>query len=266
MSNFRNYKNPIGINPLSLSSQNKTNFHLGGNIISDAYNRVVNTLKGPRREAPPYIRKYLESHSNSYIKRIDVCRVPIKQIIDSALNIISLGQYSKIKKQLNYDDMFHLYLLITFDTGESIILERNQVLRLAPATKSDFIELKKCSKSACPGCINIPLNNRRIKFLDFFANGEVYQLTHSDISFYIYDALKNNCQDFVLALLKGNHLDTPFITEYVKQTLPEILPEYAKKFARGLTDVAGAFDVLLHGKGCFSHTDHYLAEERMKGI
>ncbi len=239
----------------------------GGNIITDIYERLHSTFKGPRQEAPPYIRKFLETHGNNLITAISVCRVPINSIINSVLNVISLGQFNKIKNKLHYDDMFHLYLLISLKSPSGLtdtyLFERNQVIKLQKASASDFKEIKECSKSACPGCIPISIPSN-LSFSNFLTNGELYQRNHSNINFYVYDAIKNNCQDFVMTLLLANNLSNSFISQFVKQSASDLLPDYAKSISRGITDVAGALDVLLHGKGCL--TDFYVNQDLLRNF
>jgi hypothetical protein len=74
-------------------------------------------------------------------------------------------------------------------------------------------------------------------------NGEMFQ----GEDFWLYDARDNNCQIFVMSLLKGNKLGDQQLYEYVLQDAKELLGDRLKKISRALTDVAGISDIILHG-------------------
>ena len=60
---------------------------------------------------------------------------PIISAIDTALNLISFGKWAEAKKKYNYDDLYHLYLIITLDlrNGKTkrLLLEKNQSINIS---------------------------------------------------------------------------------------------------------------------------------------
>ena len=63
-----------------------------------------------------------------------------------------------------------------------------------------------------------------------------------------YSTKSLNCQNFIIGVLKSNHIDTPETVSFVKQDTESIFkdPNF-RKFANSVTDVAGRFNVLMQG-------------------
>jgi hypothetical protein len=63
-----------------------------------------------------------------------------------------------------------------------------------------------------------------------------------------YSAKSNNCQDFQMAILNSNHMNTPELTAFVKQDTASIFkdPNF-RKLANTVTDLAGRFDIVRQG-------------------
>jgi hypothetical protein len=69
-----------------------------------------------------------------------------------------------------------------------------------------------------------------------------------DEKFFTYDPLSNNCQNFIMGILRANGLLTSAIESFVFQNIKQIvdeLPDYMKPLAKGLTDVARVVDTTL---------------------
>ena len=65
--------------------------------------------------------------------------------------------------------------------------------------------------------------------------------------FYQYDAIRANCQLFLLDLLNGSgiHADDAFI----RQNAEELVPGYLHGPARAVTDTASRADIIVQGRG-----------------
>jgi hypothetical protein len=188
-----------------------------------------------RKNAPPKIRKYLKEHGNDVIIRIIVCRTPIEKAIDRVIDWISLGSYSRNKKLLNYDNMFHLFLLVT-------TVDKSGKIQKYRYEKNHVASVEKTNKQG-KECLLVPLKEK-ITVSEFFKNGETLQ----GKSFWLYDAVKNNCQRFVMSLLTANGLIEDYLTKFIKQEADQIIDGYVESFSRFVTDIAGVGDVILHGK------------------
>ena len=149
------------------------------------------------------------------------------------MNIMTAGKYNQVKRQLNYDDMFHLYLIVKLENGMNLLMEKNQVVNIEPY-KFDIDK----------DCKNIKLN-KDITFTQLLLNGEKFQ----GDTFWKYHPKTNNCQNFVLSLLKGNNLGDDSLYSFVKQDANQLFTPLAEKITSGVINLAGRFDVLLKGTG-----------------
>jgi len=72
--------------------------------------------------------------------------------------------------------------------------------------------------------------------------------------YFRYDPLTNNCQNYIITVLKANGILAlnPKAQDFVYQdlgTLKAELPTYAQTIMKRLTDIAGRADIALHGYG-----------------
>lgn len=208
--------------------------------IAKVVSNIPTALKGPRKNYPPFFRKFKKKYGDIKIKSITVCKKPIEKTFDSIINLVSLGQFQKNKDKLNYDDMFHLYLLLELENGKLVRLEKNQVMNIGFT--------KKPSKSTA--CENVDIEGRDISINSLL---DIAQKNIGD-NFYLYDGEDNNCQIFVNNVLKYSDILTPRLNKFIMQDTKKIigqLPSLSKKIIKGTTNLAGLFDVLLHGARLF---------------
>ena len=207
-----------------------------GDFFSEAFSRVKGFIEGPRENAPPIVRNFLSSYGNLEILSMVVCRVPIASGIKFALDVTSLGDFSKKAKEEGYDNMFHLYLYayVQFNDGtiKTVVMEKNQVARV------EFV--KNLHKGEC---MAVPLHGK-VTIQQFLERGEKYQ----GKGFWLYNPSNNNCQVFVISCLRGNQASSPALEKFVVQNAENILTGFAKKIGVAVTDLAGRIDILLHGR------------------
>tara|TARA_Y100000401_G_C8324851_1_gene227525 strand:- start:756 stop:3848 length:3093 start_codon:yes stop_codon:yes gene_type:complete len=184
-------------------------------------------------EFPPYERQWLSRNGNKKIEGITIYRFPISNAIEQVMNLISLGEWYKIKDRYNFDTMFHLGLVCEFDDG-FVVIDKQQSLNIIPNGQlphtAQFMEL------ALP-------ENREYTFDQMF-RGAVHLLGRE--RFYKYDAFKSNCQQFCLALLQAINMDSREATDFVYQDISGVIrdmPQYTQRIARALTDYAGMKDM-----------------------
>lgn len=204
----------------------------GGKLDLTSLKKIVK----PRIIAPPNVRNFLIKYGYYYITDIKVCRQPIDAAIEYVLNLITIGQFNKNKKKIGYDDLYHLYLILTIQNTEDelikIKIEKNHVVEI---TKNNIKDDK---------CIDVPLKNY-IFVKNFFENGNKYQGS----SFWLYDARDNNCQIFVNSLFEGNNLNNEKIKNYVLQDVSSLLSNKIHSISKKITDIAGISDIIRHGYG-----------------
>jgi hypothetical protein len=86
-------------------------------------------------------------------------------------------------------------------------------------------------------------------------------------NFYLYDGLKNNCQDFIYNLLLNNNLMTPELGKFIKQPLEQVikqLPSYTGTVMNAITNLGAVADVALHGQG--GKTPHPKFATQLKSV
>lgn len=198
-------------------------------------NRFITALKGPRIGPSPSMRLFYEKYGSYTIINMNVCRAPIKKYIEQAAEIITLGQYNKKKRELHYDKLFHLYLLLTLqnnDNSLNVRFEKNEVVQITQVISLNDID-----------CLNISLN-KEITFNEFIYN------TINEIglnNFYLYDSVENNCQKFIIQLLITNQLGNKKIYDFIEQDVKNLVVLPVQKIAHFVTDIAARLDVIKYG-------------------
>ena len=209
-----------------------------GGIISprELLQRAIDfTFSGPRSFAARPFRKFLEEKGNKQIAEIQIFRTPIYGVIDKVLNVISFGYWYAVKDQLNYDNLFHLYMVVTLADGTQWRLEKNHI-----------VEAKREHNKH--GGLNIPITHHAPTVNELILNGEALQ---GKEAFWQYNAKNANCQVFVFTLLKGSNLDTREAEEFILQdteTAVGSLPQVTQRIINKVTDTAAQADILLHGR------------------
>ncbi|NBW22330.1 MAG: hypothetical protein EBR82_81705 [Caulobacteraceae bacterium] len=157
-----------------------------------------------------------------------VVRSPIADVISKFLNVISLGLFKKLQDKLGYDKLYHLSLVINDDTR----IEKNEQ-----------IKIDKYTNRANEEFLDIPLQGKNITIKELMDNGAKYM----GENFIPYSALRNNCQDFIIGLLRGSKLSSAGIEAFIKQPVNELvdnLPGYVEKTTDVITTLGGLLTYL----------------------
>jgi hypothetical protein len=183
---------------------------------------------------PPKSRQLLERIRDEPITSMQVIRTPINSIVNTLLNVISLGQFKDALTKLGYDRAMHLTLFI----NNKYIFEKNEVINLAQSNPI---------KSNISETMNVNFKPTTI--------GKLIEDTRKlmgDQLFTSYNAKTNNCQVFISSILKANGSLTPELNTFINQNAEDIfkrLPQYVDKFATTITDIAARADRFLKGEG-----------------
>jgi hypothetical protein len=207
----------------------------GGNIfnnIVDAFSQVGH------QEQPRQIREYIEQYGDLVVDKIVLHRTPIDSNINNLMNVISLGQFERNKRDLNIDNMFHLFMTVTLKgkSGETV-LEKNQTMSIADFNNRDGSE-----------ALESPFHPN-INLKAFFRNGIEY-LKGEGLEPYNYNGQDNNCQVFLAALLKGNALDDDEEMKFILQDTNYIVGNIngaTKNIMTAGIDLAQFTNILIHG-------------------
>lgn len=198
------------------------------NKASNLLNKVITGKVG----IPPNVQSYLNANGSQLITNIQLNRAPVPKPVTSTLDILSNGKVSA----LPYDQLFHLRLNITLANGKQCILEKNERINL-----SDFVAPIKGSQQMNLSPVDIP-NNTTLQ--QFFDNGKSYMGSK-----FIPYSVQNNCQDFVLGCLHGNHINNSQYDNWIKQDATSVFKgdPNLRKFSNTLTDIAGRANIAMQG-------------------
>lgn len=198
-----------------------------GDGLKDIIDAVKRFFSGPRRDkAPPSVRNIIESQGNQKIVSMSVNRDPISSVLRKVVDLVSIN--------IPYDKLFHLFVILKLENGKSYRLEKNEVLKMSETSKKGDESL------------DIPLN-KDITLFELFENGR--KNAGSDDKFFVYDAIRANCQDFVMNLLKGSGLGDAETVKFVKQDTKGLVSDFMESVGKKITDIAGSVNRALEGEG-----------------
>jgi hypothetical protein len=171
----------------------------------------------------------IKDYGNYKIRKIVIVRSPIKSYIKYILNVVSFGKFLQALKQTPYDKLFHLSMNIELENGQVITVEKNEVIEIHRTVKS------YSNSEMMP----VDLKGKVLSFNDLLENG--YKNAGSDSAYFHYNAWNNNCQNYIMYLIKGSGLNSPSIQSFVLQDITKLLentPDFTKKFGYAITTAA----------------------------
>lgn len=183
-------------------------------ILGNIKNRISNAIfKDKNKDLPKKVRDFLAKAGNEVITSITLCREPIAAPIKSILNLATSGQVNKTISANGWDSFFHLWMNI----NNQYAVEKNEIITTGKARKG-VNELP----------ITIPVPNT-ITISNLFTNAQ----NGMGGAFFTYDMV-NNCQAFILGLLKYSGLGTNESRAFIYQDASDVIT------ALGSTGEAGA--------------------------
>ena len=202
-----------------------------------------------RKEYPPKERRLLGEYGDWKVKHVLVRREPLQSKVTSFLNVLTAGQLEQAKRQANYDNLYHLGLVLSLEKDGKIVpimVEKNEVIRFTvnPATNARVESIQLATPSP------------PVTFAEFMEKGAKAK----GDSFFTYDAFTNNCQQFVLGLLRANGIASSYAEQFINQSAEKLiqkLPSYTQGIVRGITDLGALVNRVFEGKG------KYVAEKQM---
>lgn len=190
-----------------------------------------------RNDYPPKVRNILKTVGSQTIKSITIKRTPVSGLITGALSVFSLGKFGK-RMERSFDELFHLFIEITLNNNQKIILEKNEVINMETNPKSrPDTEIKIVNAS-------IP----QITLDEMLNNTEQYM---GKKDFFGYSAKDNNCQDFIVSFFKSNNIGDDSDISFIKQDTKSLfknLPSL-RKLSNTITTIGAKANVITTGKG-----------------
>lgn len=177
-------------------------------------------------------KEMLKQFGGDVITKATIYRKPVDKWIPQVLNAVSLGKWNQAVKKSGYDKFFHLSLIVVCK-NEPLNVEKLDVvsIKAKDVPSGDTVETQE-----------VPLQN---KSFTLFQMLEKARADVGDKAFFEYNSFENNCQSFVSYLLKGQGLYTEEAKAFVYQPIQQIvdeMPDYVKKFQKGLTDISATFN------------------------
>lgn len=224
-------------------------------IIDNAKERIARAILGDKnKDLPKKVREFLQAHGNEPITSITICREPIAAPIKSILNLATSGQVNKTITANGWDSFFHLWMNI----NGKYAVEKNEIITVGKArTGKDELPIKVPIREKAPE-IKPRLTPEERKKLNpterekyqadrnnalYYKNKGPEGITIGDMfrnaqngmgqSFFTYDMV-NNCQAFILGLLKYSNLGTNESRDFIYQDASDVIT------ALGTTGEAGA--------------------------
>lgn len=190
-----------------------------------------------RNDYPPKVRDLISKYGENKITRINIDRTPVPSVLTGALNAVSFGAFNKRFNSLPYDKLFHLRLDLTFDNGKTLAVEKNEVINM-------YENPKRLKGGEQKQIDNIPLDLTLNKLLE---GGQQIQGN----KWFNYSAYNNNCQDFIVALLKGSNIGTEQDINFTKQDTKSLFKgdSFLRKFANTVTDIGAKANEITTGAG-----------------
>lgn len=212
------------------------------------FNRIKDFLfEGARKGASPSVRAAMKDYGEIPIIDAMVCREPLSSKLDKFINFITLGKFQEAKKNMHYDDLFHLYLLIRLKNEKVFRLEKNQIVEIKPQKSYGVPHIKGGE------CRSVHIPRDKVTINDLIIKGEELQ---GKEWFWRYNFDFANCQKFIKTILEANNLLYPELEKFIVQDVASIvkeIPSLFQKLGQKATDLAAKIDVLRHGKGKCSH-------------
>ena len=192
-----------------------------------------------RNDYPPRVRDLINKYKDYKIINVLGAKQPIESSVQWLANTISSGKYEQAKSKLGYDNFFHVYLILRLEDGTKLKVEKNEVINIEVISS-----LQKNTGSYNIGDANIRLG-------DFLRKGE--QLMGPD-KYFDYDGFTNNCQIYLLSLLKANGLINKDIGDFFGQDAQAVAQELGVLVSglfRGVIKTAQIYNLLRYGRGMF---------------
>lgn len=190
----------------------------------DDANDFITKVKFGRTDLSPKVKKILEQHGTATILYARVGRKPITSAI--SMIVKTFGNTS-------YDTLFHLFIELQLSDGNMILIEKNAQINMdvnRQMTNSQYMPVPNVPQGLTVNQLIVKTKNKMgSKFIP-------------------YSASSNNCQNFILQLLRANNMSTPQLEAFVKQDTEDIFKdENFKKFANTITDLGNRIDIIRQG-------------------
>ena len=187
--------------------------------------RIFDFFQAPLRGRPKSLTKFLKNNPDLKIIHIRICRQPVEKYINYFVNLITAGRVNEAKKNYNYDNIYHLFAIITFNDGRKYHLEKNEIVIMNEISQEQNLKHTDCKDRT--------IHKRNFKKLIESAEKDYKNL-------YLYSAHQDNCQAFIrhIAHKLGIRSLDSFIMQYGAKDI--LQDKGARNFTIQITTLANA--------------------------
>ena len=193
------------------------------NELSNTAINIRNIIQD-KDKMPPIVEAHLKKHGTETITSVAICRSKVPGAITGALKVLSM---------VPYDDLFHLFLLITTSSGAKFTLEKNERILMNKTIPKNIED-------------RLPISELNGKVFQ-----DVFYRTRERMGpkFLPYNASSNNCQNFILGILHANGVNKPEYNELIKQDTEQIFEDKPglRKFANSTVKLGKIGNMLMSG-------------------
>ncbi len=170
---------------------------------------------------PSHVKDILARKNDAIVNSITIARNPVQSAIQGILKTVST---------VPYDNLFHLFLVFNTNKGP-VLMEKNARINMSTSSIPKMYESVHIS--------NVP----HYTIQEYVARTKAYMGN----LFIPYHPSTNNCQDFILSVLKANGIQEGH--DFVKQNTEMIFKNkgWLSSTAKAVTDLGGLADVVLKG-------------------
>lgn len=190
----------------------------------------TNYLSGNR---PQFLSLVMKRFGDLPIVEITLYRKPVSGMLQKIFNWTNKGQWEQEKKRLNYDDVFHLSMVVKLSNGVGVMMEKSYRVMIKIMPKNYVMDGERMTISK----VSSTFNKMVLNFEDI--------MRKKGLSPYIYNAITNNCQIFILHLIRGAGINDPQAETFIKQDTDNLLGDKLASVSKVSTDLAGAVGSLL---------------------
>ena len=208
----------------------KNNQKLEGKGIVSNVKKYIHTALTSR---PGVIDRLIKQYGDKKILQVTILRKPVERGIQKLLNLITMGGFNKAKKEMNYDEVYHLFVNIHLENGQIVGVEKNQRVN---------VNLSGFPTSGLDPS-NILKINCNVLLKEMFEKAE-----QSGESFYRYNAVTANCQRFISVLMQAGGITGT--DNFVMQDATQLIKNSGLRRVAGvITDAAALGERAVKGHG-----------------
>ena len=189
---------------------------------------------------PNSAKKTMATLGDLPVESAEIVRTPISAVLSKFINLLSAGKFEQASKDAGYDKLFHLQLVLN-------VRSTNGQMKKVAIQKTERVQVdgSLTGVTAETEYFNINIGNKK------FTPNEMLEKTRKrigDRDFFGYDSFKNNCQNFILNLLRSEGLagakETKFLYQDTK-AIADKIPALSKKIMNFTTDAGNVFSKVL---------------------